>query len=636
MSVTAILYLKALTRSISFRPYLARIDSRPILGMLAERILSNPSVDRLLILYHYESEREVLERAIAGTKAELRPTTHFSEIHAITDAAVEVSAEQVAVLHLGAAIAPSALLLRVLQHHNEYKNSFTLVADLPEICSISIFNVSTLVNLDKLSDVFGFYAPEDAIRRLLALGEQAKGRFTDLQRCVPFDFCVSYSIPRGNLPNVISLWQENDFLLADEAIHRAKTEQLDLRSTGILLAFKQVDTEKRSSECLLPQPCLVPARPKKSDKIHVLFISLPSAFSGAEQALCSMIKFIDQKHFQMSAITVRKGVFADKLRALGVHAIAPEKEVMAQNVESFCFAMKLYQELQPDILHFNGRGTLPFLSAATACNIPVVQHVRNGDMSGFEDGLALSKSIISISEFLKAETLRYPVDEKKITVIYDEVDTDHYDPALFSQSECRKEIGLQKEDRVALMIARIAPNKRQDLMLQAAAQIRQQIPNFKLVLKGDVYGESHQHRQIKQMVHNLHLEDAIVWLDFVPDIRRLIATADTLVLCSDREGLGSCVVEAMSMAVPVVVTNTGGTHEIVESGRSGGFVIPGNDAEQLAARVIELLSDEELRQQLGQNGREFIRRHLDARISARSVMDIYEQLCPLAASTHSV
>jgi glycosyltransferase EpsD len=132
---------------------------------------------------------------------------------------------------------------------------------------------------------------------------------------------------------------------------------------------------------------------------------------------------------------------------------------------------------------------------------------------------------------------------------------------------------------------------------------------------------------VQTLIRELGLRSSIQWFDFVPDIRRLMAAADVLVLCSDREGLGSCVVEAMSMALPVVVTNSGGTHEIVDSGIRGGFIVTGGDFEALAARVTELLRDKELCRRLGQSGREYVRTHLDARVSSQSVMKIYTSLC---------
>jgi glycosyltransferase involved in cell wall biosynthesis len=69
--------------------------------------------------------------------------------------------------------------------------------------------------------------------------------------------------------------------------------------------------------------------------------------------------------------------------------------------------------------------------------------------------------------------------------------------------------------------------------------------------------------------------------DYVSDIRQVIVAADLLVLCSEREGLGRCVVEAMAMELPVIVTASGGSPEIVESGHVGGFVVNGEAGRSL-------------------------------------------------------
>jgi glycosyltransferase involved in cell wall biosynthesis len=89
------------------------------------------------------------------------------------------------------------------------------------------------------------------------------------------------------------------------------------------------------------------------------------------------------------------------------------------------------------------------------------------------------------------------------------------------------------------------------------------------------------------------------------------------------------------MEIPVVVTDTGGTHELISSGTRGGFVVPGNDSQALAARVVELLRSPILRTELGKRGREYVVEHLDARISAQTVMNLYDQaLCsPVVQST---
>jgi glycosyltransferase involved in cell wall biosynthesis len=633
MPLCAVLYLDPLSKSLSFRPYLARLDSKPVLAWLAERVLVHSKADRFVILYHYETERAALEEAVAGTGAELQYTPHFSKSRAVAGIASGAIGSPVALLNLGCVLAPADLLLRVAEYHRRLGNTFTTIRGLPHACSLSLFDATLLAALPEVAAKLGLSDPETAAHRMLQVQALVPQTLPMQLKTAPFDFADAYSIAPASLPVMAGFGVGIDFTLAEAAVVGARADGLDLNSTAILCALKQVEIQHKSLECQLPEGCLIRPARKASDRARVLYVSLPSAFSGGEGCLCSMIRFVDQRRFELFAITSRDGVFADTLRSLGVQVVCPEDRLPDANIGKFCYAMSVLQSLGPDVIHLNGRESLPFVAAAAACGVPVVQHTRNGDLKGFEDGLALAKSVISISQFIKREVCSLPVNPDKIRVIYDEVDSETYRPDLFSAEQCRRQLGIAADSKVALMIARVAPNKRHDVMLKAAATIQAQVPGFQLIVKGDVYGESPEHYRIQGLIQELRLEAVVKWMDFVPDIRQLMAAADLLVLCSDREGLGSCVVEAMSMQLPVVVTDTGGTHEIVESGVTGGFVVPGDNPAALSARVVELLQDAGLRRRLGASGRLHVQNHLDARISARSVMDIYDGLLTPPAGT---
>jgi glycosyltransferase involved in cell wall biosynthesis len=111
----------------------------------------------------------------------------------------------------------------------------------------------------------------------------------------------------------------------------------------------------------------------------------------------------------------------------------------------------------------------------------------------------------------------------------------------------------------------------------------------------------------------------------VQDIRELHAAADVLVLCSDMEALGRCVVEAMAMAVPVVTTNTGGTHEIVKHGQTG-FVVPGGDWRALGGQLLEVFSNPQQVRSLAAAARKLVETSLDTRVAAQNVMNIDESV----------
>jgi glycosyltransferase involved in cell wall biosynthesis len=626
MSVTVVVHLLPLTRSISFRPYLAEVDGQPILARLARQFLVDSGASRLLVLSHYASEWGALTAALAGSGADLRLSKQYSELQATAEFFPEIDTDQIAFAQIGCALAPAGLLKLMVRHHRKYQNSFTLLDGAPIRCGLAVVEKETLKNLLQISDQFGFTDVDESLRRLLLLGARAAGKIPVAMRSEPFHLATSYDLTPEQLPAEALMDRPAEREIFEKAIQVARAEKAETDSAAVFCALKQLQTERQEKSLVLGREHTFAPAPRTEAKKRVLIVSLPSAFSGAEQALCSMIRFLDRERFEPHAITVHQGVFAEKLREAGAEVICPDWEIASTCVESFVYALELFRRIQPDLIHLNGSATVPFLSAAAVCNIPLVQHVRNADLHGFYDGMVQAKAIIAITDYLKREAMHFPIHTDRIRVIFDEVDSERLNPALFSKQECRRELGLDENARIALMIARIAPNKRYDLMLDAAARIRTQVPDFQLLLKGDVYGNSLLMHELRMQAKRLGIDDVIRWMDFVPDIRTLMAAADVQVLCSDREGLGSCVVEALSMALPVVVTNTGGTHEVVESGVSGGYVIPGSDPEALAQRVTKLLNDEPLRARLGAAGRRFAQSKLDARISAKAVMEVYDEV----------
>ncbi len=279
--------------------------------------------------------------------------------------------------------------------------------------------------------------------------------------------------------------------------------------------------------------------------------------------------------------------------------------------------------MKPDLIHLNGSDGLPFLWNAVEKKIPIVLHVRNGALLPFKEYAETATALIAVSRFLRDDVLRYAVESDRVHVVYDEADTEYFRPGVCDQNAVRTKFGLAGDSKVIVMVARFAQNKRHDLMLDAFQQVRDQVPEARLVLKGEVYGEDAYYDRIRKRIEELNSDNSILHIPFVDDIREIHAAADVLVLCSDREGLGRCVVEAMCMGIPPVVTDTGGSHEIVEDGVSG-FVVPGGNVSALAQGIIRVLKDPDLARSLGREARRSAERDLSAEVSASRVMDIYD------------
>lgn len=135
-------------------------------------------------------------------------------------------------------------------------------------------------------------------------------------------------------------------------------------------------------------------------------------------------------------------------------------------------------------------------------------------------------------------------------------------------------------------VGRLVPIKNHALLLRAALQIRQSVPDARFVIVGD--GELRA--QIEAQIDALGLRDAVIFTGFLRDLRPVYSDLDALVLSSDNEGTPVSILEALAAGVPVIATAVGGVPDVLQQGQRGRLVPPG-DASALAAGVIAALRE---------------------------------------------
>jgi glycosyltransferase involved in cell wall biosynthesis len=122
-------------------------------------------------------------------------------------------------------------------------------------------------------------------------------------------------------------------------------------------------------------------------------------------------------------------------------------------------------------------------------------------------------------------------------------------------------------------------------------------PNVKWI----IVGEGPQREAIESEIRKLRLEANFQLLGLRSDVPRLLAAADVLALTSVSEGIPLTIIEAMAAGLPVVATSVGGVPEIVVDQQTG-FLVPKGDDEKLAAAILSLAEDPELRGRMGAAG----------------------------------
>ncbi|MGM9668769.1 MAG: glycosyltransferase [Faecousia sp.] len=160
----------------------------------------------------------------------------------------------------------------------------------------------------------------------------------------------------------------------------------------------------------------------------------------------------------------------------------------------------------------------------------------------------------------------------------------------------RRELGLEENVFLMATLARLAPEKGLDFLLDSLAALKTKTERpFCCAIAGD--GELAV--WLRQRAGELGLEDQVRLLGYRTDAPEILASS-ALYLCSSRcnEALSFGILEAMNTGLPCVVTDVGGNRDLVETGGVCGRVVPFGDTAAFAGAIRELMETESLEREL--------------------------------------
>lgn len=184
----------------------------------------------------------------------------------------------------------------------------------------------------------------------------------------------------------------------------------------------------------------------------------------------------------------------------------------------------------------------------------------------------------------------------------------------------RRELGWSDNVLIIGEVAKLWPGKGQEVLLQAFARLRTNVPRARLLF----IGEGSEQPALERLTAELGLTAYVTFAGFQADAPRWTHVLDIAVLPSFFEGMGRTVVEAMACGKPVVGSRVGGIVELIEDGVTGLLVPPG-DAAALAAALQRLLSDPALRARMGQAGQQRVTEQFDVQVMNTRMLAVYRQ-----------
>lgn len=236
-------------------------------------------------------------------------------------------------------------------------------------------------------------------------------------------------------------------------------------------------------------------------------------------------------------------------------------------------------------------------------------------------GVRRADRFIAISAMIREMACEGGVPAERIVSIPNAVDLELYRPAAGLERErLRRALGL-RAGRVVVFSGRIVRRKGVGDLLQAWANVAARHPDATLYL----IGAGRDQDEMRACADRAGVSGSVEFRGVVENVSDWLRAADLFVLPSHFEGMPNALLEAMACGLPSVATRVSGIVDLLEHGRNGLIVEPGQP-KQIADAVNQLLEDRDLGDRIGAEARRSVERGYSTDSIARRYLDLYREL----------
>jgi glycosyltransferase involved in cell wall biosynthesis len=303
---------------------------------------------------------------------------------------------------------------------------------------------------------------------------------------------------------------------------------------------------------------------------------------------------------------------------------------IANFLPSFLQTLWTAGRFRPDLIHVNNEPLCnrAAVLAGKVLGVPVVAHVR-GDQKGspmMHSFFRLPDYFIAVSRWVSESVGRIGVPVDKRTYIYDGIELENLDLKA-DGSAFRRLHGIPDEAFVVGLVGLLIPWKGQSLFLDAALHLLPQMPDVVFAMVGGTPDEcAYFEAELRQRAQQSEFRSQVVFTGHVSHMASVYNGLDIVLSASiSPEPLGTVVIEAMTMARPLIAPNHGGAVEMVEHEETG-LLFKAGDPHDLAATILRVYRDPELGRRLGQAARAHALTIFAVSEHVRQVQGVYEQL----------
>ncbi|MGL1931978.1 MAG: glycosyltransferase family 4 protein [Desulfotalea sp.] len=208
------------------------------------------------------------------------------------------------------------------------------------------------------------------------------------------------------------------------------------------------------------------------------------------------------------------------------------------------------------------------------------------------------------------------ISPHKSGTIYNGIDIDRFHEPIKTR-ELKKELGISENTPIIALVSVLRPGKGHHTAIKAMGFIN----NAHLLIVGN--GPPTFTSNLKKFAYDLR--ERIHFLGEQLDIPEILANCDLVILPSEYEALPTVLIEAGAAVKPAITCNVGGCSEVIQDGETG-FLIQPNDHQELANKVIFLLSNESLSKHMAQKAYINVKNKFSVTRQIRELSELYIKL----------
>jgi len=371
--------------------------------------------------------------------------------------------------------------------------------------------------------------------------------------------------------------------------------------------------------------------------LRVTHVVLSLDCGGLERVVLSLARASRDCDQDVSLLCLeRPGALAARVEAMGI-PLACVFKPPGLKWDTTDRVQKVLRRFRPDVVHTHQMTALLYAGRASRRErIPVVHTEHNNVASSRSKSWTRRLRTAILWRFagwfadrfcgvsqdvVKAAGAYGTVRRRKLRRIPNGIDT-----AAFAAVEAERPIvraahGIAPDAPVIGTVGRLAEVKQQAVLIQAFARVVAAFPAARLVLVGD----GPLRAELEGIATALGVGNAVVFTGYQARPERYLAAMDVFVLPSRAEAMPLVIPEAWSAGRPVVASRVGGVPELIEDGKTGLLVEPG-DVDGLAARLRQLLTNPSRARELGRAGRELAWARYDVAEMAGAYDRTYREL----------